>query len=99
MGGKSTQEQSVSVIHLESVSLSVWWFCSTIPELWGLYAVCSFHLMFKVLLTCTKSAMKARPLSDPKLVGNPNLETYLPKKALGYFRCAFSPGRKSFYPS
>ena len=70
---KSTQEQSVSKILLESVSLSVQLVPSTIPELWGLYAVCNFHLMFKVLLTCyTKSAMKAGPLSDPVLVGNPN---------------------------
>ena len=38
--------------------------------------MCSFHLMFKVLLTyCTKLAMKARPLSDPMLVGNPYLGT------------------------
>ena len=64
------------MIHLESVSLSVRLVPSTIPELWGLYAVCNFHLMFKVLLTCyTKSAMKAGPLSDPMLVGNPNLGT------------------------
>ena len=42
----------------------------------GLYVACSFHLMFKVLLTCcTKSATKAGPLSDPMLVGNPNLGT------------------------
>ena len=61
---------------LESVSLSVRLVPSTIPELWGLYAVCNFHLMFKVLLTCcTKSATKARPLSDPMLAGNPNLGT------------------------
>ena len=58
------------------VSLRVQLVRSTIPELWGLYAVCRFHLMFKVLLTCyTKSAMKASPLSDPVLVGNPNLGT------------------------
>ena len=63
------------MIQLESVSLSVWLVPSTIPELWGLYAVCNFHLMFKVLLTCTESATKTRPLSDPMLVGNPNLET------------------------
>ena len=76
VGNKSTQEQSVSKIHLESVSLSVWLVSSTIPGLWGLYAVCNFHLMFKVLLTCyTKSATKAGPLSDPMLVGNPNLGT------------------------
>ena len=38
--------------------------------------MCSFHLMFKVLLTCcTTLAMKAGPLSDPMLVGNPNLGT------------------------
>ena len=72
---KSTQEQSVSMIHLESVSLSVRLVHSTIPELWGLYAACSFHLMLKVLLACTKSATKAGPLSDPMLVGNPNLGT------------------------
>ena len=74
IGNKSTQEQSVSKIHLESVSLSVRLVPSTISELWGLYVVCNFHLMFKVLLTCyTKSAMKAG--SDPVLVGNPNLGT------------------------
>jgi len=73
---KPTQEQSASMIHLESVSLSVQLAPSTIPELWGLYAVCNFHLMFKVLLTFyTKSAMKAGPLSNPMLVGNPNLGT------------------------
>ena len=75
LGNKSTYEQSVSKIHLESVYLSVRLVPSTIPELWGLYAVCNFHLMFKVLLTCTKSATKAGPLSDPMLVGNPNLGT------------------------
>ena len=76
VGNKSAQEQSVSKIHLETVSLSVWLVPSTIPELWGLYAICNFHLMFKVLLTCyTKSATKAGPLSDPMLVGNPNLGT------------------------
>ena len=64
------------MIHLESVSLSVRLVPSTIPELWGPYAVCNFHLMFQVLLTrCTKSATKAGPLSDPMLVGNPNLGT------------------------
>ena len=42
----------------------------------GLYAVCSFRLMFKVLLTCcTKSATKAGSLSEPTLVGSPNLGT------------------------
>ena len=70
IGNKSTQEQSVSKIHLESVRLVP----STISELWGLYVVCNFHLMFKVLLTCyTKTATKAGALSDPMLVGNPNL--------------------------
>ena len=73
---KSTQEQSVSNIHLETVSLSVRLVPSTISELWGLYVVCNFHSMFKVLLTCyTKSAMKTGPLSDTMLVGNPNLGT------------------------
>ena len=76
VGNKPTQEQSVSKIHLEGVSLSVRLVPSTIPELWGLYVVCNFHLMFKVLLThCTKSATKAGPLSNPMLVGNPNLGT------------------------
>ena len=71
-----TQEQSVSVVHLESVSVNVRLVHSTIPELWGRYAVCSFHVMFKVLLTCyTKLAMKFEPLSDPMLAGNPNLGT------------------------
>ena len=76
------------MIHLESVSLSVQLVRYTIPELWGLYAVCGFHLMFKVLLICcTKSATEGRPLSDPMLVGIPNLGTvsYLPKQALDYF--------------
>ena len=75
-GVKSTQEQLVSKIHLKNVSLSVQLVPSTIPELCSLYAVCNFHFMFKVLLTCyTISATKARPLSDPMLVGNPNLGT------------------------
>ena len=64
------------MIHLESVSLGVRLVPSTILWFWGLYAVCNFQLMFKVLLTCyTKSATKAGPLSDPMLVGNPNLGT------------------------
>ena len=76
VGKKSPQEQSVSKIHLERVSLHVQLVHSTIPELGGRYAVCNFHLMLKVLLTCyTKSAMKAGPLSNPMLVGNPNLGT------------------------
>ena len=99
IGSKSTQEQSVFMIHLESVSLSVRLVRSTIPELWGLYAVCSFHLMFKVLFSCcTKSAVKAGPLSRPMLVGKSKSGNYFPKQAPGYFRCSFSPGRKSFYP-
>ena len=73
---KQVHPGTVSKSHLESVSLSVRLVPSTIPELWGLYAVCNFHLMFKVLLTCyTKSAMKAGPLSHPMLVGNRNLGT------------------------
>ena len=73
---KSTQEQSVSMSHLDSDSLSVRLVPSTIPGLWDLCVVCNFHLMFKVLLTCyTKSVTKAGPLSDPMLVGNPNLGT------------------------
>ena len=64
------------MIHLECVSLSIRLVPSTIPELWGLYAVCNFHLIFKVSLTCyIKSATKARPLSNPMLIGNPNLGT------------------------
>ena len=44
------------------------------PRTAGASAVCSFHFMFEVLLTCcTKSGTKAGPLSDPVLVGNPNL--------------------------
>ena len=74
------------MIHLENVSLSVRLVPSTISEFWGLYVVCNFHLMFKVLLTCyTNSAMKAGPSSDPMLVGNPNLGTISPKQAPGYF--------------
>ena len=73
---KQVHPGTVSKIHLESVYLSVLLVPSTISELWGLYVVYNFHLMFKILLTCyTKSATKARPLSDPMLVGNPNLET------------------------
>ena len=75
VGSKSTQEQSVSMVRLESLFKCPVGSFHHLRTL-GLYAVCSFHLMFKVLLTyCTKLAMKARPLSDPMLVGNPNLET------------------------
>ena len=72
---KSIQEQSVSMIHLESLFKCPVGLFHHLRTL-GLYAVCSFHLMFKVLLTCcTKSATKAGPLPDPVLVGNPNLGT------------------------
>ena len=72
VGNKSTQKSQSLMIHLECVALSVRLVPSTIPGLGGLYVVCNFHLMFKVLLTCyTKSVMKA----DPVLVGNPNLGT------------------------
>ena len=97
---KSTQEPSVSKIHLESVSLSVRLVPSTIPELWGLYVVCNFHLMFKVLLTCcTKSATKAGPLSDPMLVGNPNLGTIsLSKHRATSDALSVQVGKVSTYP-
>ena len=71
---KQVPPQSVSMIHLEGVYL----FKCPVgsfhhPRTLGLYAVCNFHLMFKALLIyCTKSSMKARPLSNPMLVGDPN---------------------------
>ena len=46
----SPSRSNQSLIHLESVSLSVRLVCSTIPELWGLYAVCSFYLIFRVYI-------------------------------------------------
>ena len=66
----------------------------------GLYAVCSFHLMFKVLLTCyTKSAMKVRPLSDPMLVGNPNLGTVSLRRHQATFDALSVPvGKSSTHP-
>lgn len=45
----SVHEQSVFMIHFESVSFRVWLVLSTILELWGLYAVCNFHLTFRGL--------------------------------------------------
>ena len=70
----SPPRSSQSLWYLENVSLSVWLVHSTIPELWGLYAICNFHWIFRALHTCwIKSATKAGPLSDPILVGNPNL--------------------------
>ena len=75
IGSKSTREQSVSLIHLESLFKCPVGSFHHLRTL-GLHAVCSFHLMFKVLRTCcTKSATKAGPLPDPVLVGNPNLGT------------------------
>ena len=88
------------MIQVESVSLSVWLGPCTIPELWGLYAVYNFHLVFKVLLTCyTKSATKAGPLSNPVLVGNPNLGTISLSRHWATFD-AFSVrvGKASTYP-
>ena len=86
VGNKPARGQSVPKIHLERVSLRVQLVPSTIPELWGLYAVCNFHSVFKVLLTCcAKSATKSGPLSDPMLVGNPNLGTL----SLGKHRATF----------
>ena len=66
------------MIHFESVSLRVWLALSTTPELWGLYAICNFHLTFRALYTCwIKLVTKAGLLSDPILVGNPNLGLFL----------------------
>ena len=98
VGNKSTQEQSVSKIHLETVSLSVQLVPSTNPELWGLYVVCNFH--FKVLLTCyTKSATKAGPLSNPMLVGNPNLGTIsLSRHQATFDALAVRVGKASTHP-
>ena len=98
IGNKSTHEQSVSKIHLESVSLSIWLVPSTIPELWGPYALCNFHLMFKVLPTCyTKSATKA--LSDPMLVGNANLGTIsLSRHQATFDALSVRVGKASTYP-
>ena len=75
VGNKSTQEQSVSKIHLESISLSVWFSLppSQNSGVYMLYVISTWCLKFCLLYT--KSAMKAGPLSDPMLVGNPNLET------------------------
>ena len=88
------------MIHLESVSLSVQLVRYTIPELWGLYAVCGFHLMFKVVLTCcTKSATKAGPLSHPMLVGNPNLGTIsLSRHQATFDALSVRVGKASTYP-
>ena len=72
-GSKSTQEQSVFMIHLESLFKCP---VGSFHHPRTLRPICCmhFHLMFKVWLTCyTKSATKAGPLSDPMLVGNPNL--------------------------
>ena len=100
LGNKSTYEQSVSKIHLESVSLSVRFVPSTIPELWSLYAVCNFHLMFKVLLTCyTKTATKAGALSDPMLVGNPNPGTIsLSRHQVTFDALSVPVGKASTHP-
>ena len=88
------------MIHLESVSLSVFLVPPTIPELWGLYAVCNFYLMFKVLLTCcTKSAMKAGPLSDPMLAENPNLGTIsLSRHQATFDALSIQVGKASTHP-
>ena len=80
---KSTQEQSVSKIHLEGVSLSVRLVPSTIPELWGLYVVCNFHLRFKVLLTCY--SYESRAIVQSNAGRKPKSGNYLPKQAPGYF--------------
>ena len=72
---KQVHPGAVSLCDPLGESLSVQLAHSTISELWAYVQVCSFHLMFKVLLTCTKSAAKAGLLPDPMLVGNPNLGT------------------------
>ena len=58
----------------ESVKVSSW----LIPPSQNSGPICSvqFPFDFKVLLTCcTKPATKAGPLSEPMLVGSPNLGT------------------------
>ena len=58
--------------------LSVRLVCSTIPELWGLYAICNFHLIFRALHTCwIKSATRAVLLSDSILVVTQLWELFL----------------------
>ena len=61
---------AVSMIHLESVSLSVRLVHSTIPELWGLYAVCSFHLIFRVYRRVELSRLLLGPDNGPALVAD-----------------------------
>jgi hypothetical protein len=45
----STQGDCVSWQSLAKVILRVRFMRSTFPELWGLYAVWSFHFIFKIL--------------------------------------------------
>ena len=100
VGSKSTQEQSVSMIHLENLIFSIQLVHSTISELWA-YMQCSFHLMFKVLLICyTKSAMNVGPLSNPMLVGNPNLGTLsLSRHEATFDTLSIQVGKASTHPN
>ena len=67
----SPSMKNQSLWSILKVSLKEFSCLSTILELWGLYAVSHFHLIFRALHTCwIKSATKAGLLSDPILVGN-----------------------------
>ena len=82
------------MIHLESVSLSVWLVCSTIPELWA-YRQCAVSiccLKFCLLVSYESQAIVWSNAGRKSKSGN-----YFPKQVPGYFWCSFSPGRKSFY--
>jgi hypothetical protein len=80
----------VSWQSLAKVILRVQFMRCTFPELWGLYAVWSFHFIFKILARpYTISATKAWPLSDLIERGSPFLGTTSLKRAFITFH-AFS---------
>lgn len=72
-GSKVAHFSPVSWVHLVRTSLRVWFMRSTYPDLWGRLAQCNFQLIFNVFfMSCETFAMKAEPLSEPKVIGRPN---------------------------
>ena len=79
--------------------LSVWLVRSTIPELWGLYAVCNFHLRFRALHTCwIKSGTKAGRCLILYWLGTQSGD-YFSKQTVSHFICFFIWGGEGLPPS
>ena len=65
----------------------------TTLEVWGLYAICNFHLIFRPLYTCwIKSVTKGRAIVWSYTGREPKSGGYFSKQTASHFICFFSSG-------